>query len=212
MTYHVTHANSVHDTAAVVANIVQDGALARVKGDAEAPLLPLDQIGIRNGKAGPLGLQDGEGLEVLADAAGEQLGHVLGRAAVVQDADLVGDADEGVVVAPRGGLVDAQQRHGAGVDNGDKGQRVGVKVGVGVAAARVAAEAEGLEEARLAVGVVGPAVRPGLDDELEAVGEGDGLELLLELGGLLDALDDLVKLEAGLHVRNAQVRRGRGPR
>jgi hypothetical protein len=39
---------------------------------------------------------------------------------VVEDADLVGDADEAVLGATGGGLVDADERAGAGVDDGDK--------------------------------------------------------------------------------------------
>lgn len=170
---HLAQANSVHDAAPVIADVVQHRTFTRVEGDAEAPLLPLNQIRVGDAEAGALGLHHGKRLEVLAGAAGKQLRDILGRSAVVQDADFVGDADKRVALAAGGGLLDADELHCAAVDNGDKGQRVGIKVGVGVAVALVLGKAESLEKTHLAVGLVGAAIGPGLDDELEALGELD---------------------------------------
>ena len=110
---HLHQRGPVQHGAPAVRHVVQHEALAVVEAHAEAPALPRDDVA-RHREARPLGLQDVEGLEVLAEGGLQvRVGGELG--AVVVDG-LLGDGGDGLL---RGGGGQGQGRRAGGEARGD---------------------------------------------------------------------------------------------
>ncbi len=175
--------------AVVVADRVQDHALAVVEADAQRPLLPADVIAV-DGERRPLRLGDLERLEVLAQLqAGHEVGDVLAHRARLVDAVDV---------------LDLEQLHPVEVDDEvQSGDRVGVRARAVLAAVPDVGPADAAAAMRLGHEV--RAVRPGVDQHAVEVGDPavrerlDHARVLPQRGvALVELVDGHVRLPVGL--------------
>ena len=105
---------------------------------------------------------------------------VLSRLAVIQYTGLMSLGVEGVLAAACGQLINADDLLLLPVHDRDQRERIGVEVGVLILLARVGGEDETLKEATVLVGGVQSAIRPRLDNDLEAGRKLELFDLLLE--------------------------------
>ena len=88
-TYHFAYAQPVEYTSTVIVYIVEDGTFARVEGDSESPLLPLDERIISDSERGTFWLPNIERLQVFPGSFRQKLRYVLGIGAMCKDITLM---------------------------------------------------------------------------------------------------------------------------
>lgn len=177
-------AETVKNGAVVVTDVVQHSTLTGTDGDAEAPLLPLDQAVGMDLEGGTFGLNDIKRLEVVADGDVEQFRNVLGGYRLGKERLGLVSAGRGlkaIVCAAGGEAVDADKLLCDPVHDGDEGDGVGVVVCVGVALAGVSGKDEALHVlGGIAFAVVNATIWPGVDAVLEALWQCELFQCLLE--------------------------------
>jgi hypothetical protein len=179
--YHFTYRQAVKNTPIVIGDIMDDGTFSRVEAHPEPPLLPLDETLVLDGEAGAFGLYHTQGLKVLANASWDQLGHVLGRGAVIKDGTLPrGRRDEIITKPSCGELVQPDNLPLLEIHDRDEGQRIGVEIGVGVVFAPIDGIHQALEIPTYLAWLVHTAIWPRLNDDLEAVGKRELSDPVLE--------------------------------
>ena len=168
--------------------------LARVERHAETPLLPLHERLFSDAEGRTFRLDDVQRLQILTCTTGKQLRHIVRVFAVTNDVSFEGLLCQTFSLTTCGGTVDPNDLLGKRIHNRDERQRVGVEVGVWVVLALIGGKAQTLEVPALLLNVVQSTIWPRLDDDLEALGEVEVGQSLLEERGGEATLDQGIKL------------------
>jgi hypothetical protein len=157
---HLADAHAVHDAPSIIANIVEDGTLARIEGDAKAPLLPLDERLICDFERGSFRLSDIDRLDVFADSAFDELRDVLCWLAMIENARCVSLASQTIPLSPCCQAIEADNFLFMSIHDRDEGERISIKVGVRITVAGVLGETQALEISAVFCAKVKTTVRP----------------------------------------------------
>ena len=169
MAYHFAHGKSVQHRSSIIRDVVQSGSLARIEPHTESPLLPFYQV-TRYLERDALGLHNVQWLKISPQSILQEFWGIFCGLAMVYHPLGVGLVTQPVLLAPRSKPINPYNLPLSCIHDRDQRKRVSVEIGVRVAGSRVLRKAQSLEVTSVVLILIWTTIRPGLDDDLEALG------------------------------------------